>query len=288
MRLFLVTNILRFFAYIPLSVNHFLGRVVGSLLFLFNTEALRVTRRNLELCFPEKELSEREEIAKKSLQETAKWALEIGSIWIRGYDWCESKIQAVHNESLFIDALASERGLLLVAPHIGNWEFAGIYLGQKGKCTVIYSEPKIMELDPLIRKGRSGSTLVPANTKGVVGILKALKRGEMTGILPDQVPDGGGGVYSNFFGIPTYTQTLIPNLIKKTKPIVLQIYALRKKGGFEIYFMEPDEAIYSDDLQESVDGLNRSIEQTCLQDLSQYQWEYKRFKRQVGFNYYRK
>ena len=112
----------------------------------------------------------------------------------------------------------------------------------------------------------------------------------MTGILPDQVPEGEGGVYSDFFGIPAYTQTLIPNLIQKTNAIALQAYAKRIKGGFEMGFMEPDPDIYSKDLQTSVNGLNKSIEQLCLTDLSQYQWEYKRFKRQAtrGFDYYRK
>lgn len=290
MKLFLVKNTLRFFAYLPLGINRFFGNLSGSLLYLFDTEAKRVTRINLKLCFPDMPEKEREQITKRSLKETAKYAFEIGSIWVRGVHWCNSKILSVHNEHLFLDALEDERGLLIVAPHFGNWEHAGIYLGQKGKCTVIYSEPKIAELDTLIRKGRSGSKLVPANTKGVVAILKALKKGEMTGVLPDQVPEGEGGIYSNFFGIPTYTQTLIPNLIQKTNSIALQMYAIRKKGGFEIGFMEPDPDIYSEDLQISVDGLNKTIEQLCLMDLSQYQWEYKRFKHQQDkkVNYYRK
>lgn len=289
MRLFIVTNILRLFAWIPLRVNHALGNFVGSILYLANSRERRTTERNLALCFPDKSVAERRHIAKRSLQETCKWGFEIGAIWIRGYSWCSSKVLNIKNEQLFTDALADERGILLIAPHFGNWELAGMCAGAKGKCTVIYSPPKLEELDPLVRAGRSGSTIVPANTRGVIAILKALKKGEMTGILPDQVPtEGGGGIYSDFFGIPAYTQTLIYNLIQKTNPIVLQIYALRCEGGFELGFMEPDSAIYDADQQTSVDGLNRTIEQLCELDHAQYQWEYKRFKHQAdGRDLYR-
>jgi len=290
MRLFLITHLLRLFAYLPLAFNRFLGRVSGSVLCLFDNRSRRITRRNLELCFPEILDEERKKLTKKSLQETAKYAFEAGAVWLRGYAWCEPKILAYHNEHLFKEALASEKGLVLIAPHFGNWEICGLYLGHHSNCTAIYKVPKMEELDSLVRHGRRDLNMVPATTKGVVGVLKALKRGEATAILPDQIPVGEGGIHSEFFGIPTYTQTLIPNLLQKTNAKALQIYAIRTKGGFEIGFMEPHADIYSDDLQTSVNGLNKTIEQLCLKDLSQYQWEYKRFKRQAeeGVNYYRK
>lgn len=283
MRLFLVTNIVRFFSWLPLKVNHALGAFFGSVIYMLNTRERRTTERNLELCFPEKTPEERKLIAKQSLKETCKWAFETGAIWFRGAKWRKSKTKKFVNRELFEQALADDRGVLLIVPHFGNWELAGIYAGDQTKGTCIYRTPKMEDLDSLVRKARSVSkltTMVPATTRGVMAVLKALKRGELTAILPDQVPEGEGGCYSDFFGISAYTQTLITNLIKKTNPIVLQIYALRVAGGFELGFMEPHPDIYSEDEQTSVDGLNKTIEQLCHLNLAQYQWEYKRFKNQ--------
>lgn len=291
MRLFLVTTILRFFSWLPLGFNRLLGSFVGSILYVLNTRERRTTERNLELCFPAKTPEERQKMARQSLKETCKWGFETGAIWFRGESWREQKINNIVNKHLFDKAVADERGVLLVMPHFGNWELAGIYAGDQAKGTCIYRTPKMQDLDPLVKKARSASelsTLVPATARGVMAVLKALKRGELTVILPDQVPVGDGGMYSDFFGVPAYTQTLVYNLIQKTNPVVLQVYALRIKGGFELGFMEPHPDIYDADSQKSVDGLNKTIEQLCYLDLSQYQWEYKRFKNQAdGHDFYK-
>ena len=283
MRLFFATHLFHFLAWMPLAANRLMGALLGWLLCIFNIRELRTAERNLELCFPEKSFADRKRIARQSLRETCKWAFETSSVWFRGEQWRESRIKKFNDLELFQKAVADARGVLLLMPHFGNWELAGVYAGDQAKGTCIYRAPKMQELDPLVRRAREASrlsTLVPATARGVMAIFKALKRGELTAILPDQVPAGGGGIYSNFFGIPTYTQTLVYNLIQKTNPVVLQIYAKRVKGGFELGFMEPHPDIYHRDEQTSVDGLNKTIEQLCLLDLAQYQWEYKRFKNQ--------
>ena len=225
------------------------------------------------------------------MAQSSRWALETSSVWLRGVDWRESKILRFHNRDLFDKAVSSERGVLLLIPHFGNWEMAGMWSGDQAKTTAIYRMPKMEQLDPLVRQARSASalsTLVPATSRGVMSVLKALKRGEQTIILPDQVPAPESGVYSGFFGIPAFSLTLVHNLIKKTNPEVLFSYALRIPGGFELGFLEPPKAIYSEDAQESVDAMNKGIEELCLIDITQYQWEYKRFKNQAdGRDFYK-
>ncbi|MFX4227377.1 MAG: lysophospholipid acyltransferase family protein [Porticoccaceae bacterium] len=152
------------------------------------------------------------------------------------------KIVKFHNRELYDRAVASGHGVLLLLPHFGNWEMIGLWCGDQAKTTAMYRKPKMEDLDPLIRKIRESaelSTLVPANARGVMAVLKALKRGEQTIVLPDQVPAGEGGLYSSFFGIPAYTQTLAFNLIQKTGSVALFGYALRVPGGFELGFMDP-------------------------------------------------
>lgn len=81
--------------------------------------------------------------------------------------------------------------------------------------------------------------------------------------------------------------TLVHKLIKKTNPVVLQAYAIPRRDGFELGFMQPHPSIYSDDEQASVAGLNKTIEALVALAPEQYLWEYKRFKKcPEGKGYY--
>tara|TARA_R110002073_G_scaffold85282_2_gene203161 strand:+ start:84 stop:965 length:882 start_codon:yes stop_codon:yes gene_type:complete len=291
MRLFFARCLMGFFSLLPLGLSRLIADVLGRILFALNIRERRTTERNLELCLPGQTSAERTKTARASMAQSARWALETSAVWLRGEEWRESKILKFHNRELFDKAVSSDRGVLLLIPHFGNWEMAGMWSGDQAKTTAIYRTPKMEQLDPLVRRARSASalsTLVPATSRGVMSVLKALKSGEQTIILPDQVPVSGSGIYSKFFGIPAYSQTLVYNLIKKTNPVVLFSYALRIPGGFELGFLEPPKGIYSEDAQESVDAMNKGIEGLCMLDITQYQWEYKRFKNQAdGRDFYK-
>ena len=292
MRLFFVTAFIRFFAWLPVPINHCLGAMLGTIIYRINGRERHITEQNLQCCFANLSAEQRAKIAKGSLQETGKWAFETPAVWLRGKNWRASKVTSVKGRELFEQALADERGVLLIVPHFGNWELAGMWSGEYAAITAMYRTPKMAFLDPLVKKIRgsvANSTLVPATARGVSATLRALKDGGTTMILPDQVPAGAGGAYAEFFGQPAYTQTLVYNLIKKTNPIVLQVYAMRCGSEFEIGFMPPHPDIYDADRQISLQGLNKTIEQLCTLDLTQYQWEYKRFKKQPnGKDFYSK
>ncbi len=101
------------------------------------------------------------------------------------------------------------------------------------------------------------------------------------GILPDQVPEktAAGGV-APFFGQPSLTIGLIHGLIQKTGCAVASVFAQRVPGGFKMVVLDADPAIYSEDELTSLTGMNASVEACVRRAPAQYQWEYKRFKRQ--------
>jgi KDO2-lipid IV(A) lauroyltransferase len=81
----------------------------------------------------------------------------------------------------------------------------------------MYSPPKMKALEGLMLAGRSRATMksVPADLRGVRALLKALKRGEAIGLLPDQVPGVGEGEWVEFFGRPAYTMVLVSRLAEQ-------------------------------------------------------------------------
>jgi KDO2-lipid IV(A) lauroyltransferase len=116
----------------------------------------------------------------------------------------------------------------------------------------------------------------------VAALLKALKRSEAIGILPDQEPDWGSGVFAPFFGRDAYTATLLPKLVARTQARVVTGVALRVPGkGFAIHFLDADERVYNPDDIQSATGVNASVEAAIGLEPAQYQWEYKRYRKVV-------
>jgi len=138
-------------------------------------------------------------------------------------------------------------------------------------------------LQPLIEagRGRDRVRLAPANLGGVRLLLKALRRGEAVGILPDQVPARGEGIWADFFGRPAYTMTLVGKLVEATGASVIMTAAVRLPDGtgYAIHFTEFAGIISGDD---GARALNAAIERLVKLEPSQYLWSYNRYKVPAG------
>ena len=239
-----------------------------------------VTRLNLEVVYPDLTEARRATLGRESLKHSTATMLELGFAWQGDPDRVANSIVEVHGRELLDDARAEGKGVIILAPHFGNWEVLNFWLSSHFPFTAMYEPPKLAPLDPIIRAGRErcGASLVPTNPRGVAALLKALKRSEAVGILPDQEPSWGSGVFAPFFKRPAYTATLLPKLVSRTNARVVTGVALRRPGrGFALYFLAADERVYDEDETISCSGVNASIEAVIALDPAQYQWEYKRY-----------
>lgn len=266
---------------LPLGLARALGAAVGWLLWKTGARAAKTTRTNLALCMPQMPEAEREQLTRRSLIETGRAGAEIPVIWRRRDSWLRQKVLDYEGGELVRRSLQQGKGVIMLTPHLGDWEVLPCILSLHGKLTILYQPPGDSALDDYICRARQRAhlALAPTSRRGVTLLIKALKRGEMVGILPDQVPDPGyGGIEAPFFGQSALTMTLVHSLMRSTECEVLMCYALRIPGGFKVVYRSCDSAIYDADPVVAAEGLNRSVEQALLQAPAQYQWEYKRFK----------
>lgn len=277
----ILAALLRLFAALPWPLLHALGRLLGYVFWRFKTREFLITRANIRHCLPELDAEAQARLVRESLVEFGKTALEMPKMWLSDPSVVLARIAEIDGEELLRRELQLGRGAILLVPHHGNWEVAGLYFGRYGM-TSMYLPSQGEAVDELVRSGRSrsGATLVPADTSGVRSLLKALRSGGLVGVLPDQVPKQGGEL-APFFGEPALTMTLIGNLLRKTDARAVICAALRRPDGrFRLVVRAPDPAIYSQDPAEALLGLNRSVETAVRDSPAQYQWEYKRFKGQ--------
>ncbi|MDR2152713.1 MAG: lysophospholipid acyltransferase family protein [Helicobacteraceae bacterium] len=258
-----------------------LGAFVGAIGWYLPTTHKRVTRKNLEICFPLLSAKEREKLAKRSLIESAKTAAEMGALCLWEHKRCLELVAQTDNERLLDEAIAAKKGVILLAPHLGNWEMMRHFLASKSAFIALYEVPKIKELEPLIvaTREKAGMISAPANAKGAAKLFRALGKGAVTAILPDTQPSKrSGGVFAPLFGVEALTATFLQKAAQKTGAIVVCGAALRCAEGFTLHFLEVDQAIYDPDEKVAAAAVNRAIKACINLDLTQYIWEYKRFR----------
>ncbi len=171
---------------------------MGPQIYRFSKRERRVTELNLARVFPDQTAQQRKAFAIQSLQHSTATMLELGHAWMAPPEKVEASILAVHGRDKLDSARAEGRGVIVLAPHFGNWEVLNFWLSSHFPFTAMYEPPKIADLEAITRHGRErmGAQLVPTNPRGVAALLKALKRSEAIGILPDRGTRTGAVAYS--------------------------------------------------------------------------------------------
>ncbi|MCB1692800.1 MAG: lysophospholipid acyltransferase family protein [Pseudomonadales bacterium] len=276
-----ITGLMWLFSLMPLGLSQVLGRRIGDLIFKLDTRGAKVTRTNLEVCMPALSSMEREAMVRRSLQQTGMMMMETPASWLGGYDRVLGWIQKVEGETLLDEAMASGKGVIVILPHIGNWELINVYMASKGgNQTGLYAPPNQDYLKPLMStiRNRFGNDLVPTTKKGIATLFRRLQEGSLVVVLPDQVP--ASGKFVPFFGEDALTDVLITRLLRRSQATVLCCVIERLPGakGFMIHFTKAHEDIYASDEDVALLGLNKSVEACVQMAPDQYQWEYKRYK----------
>lgn len=274
-------GLLKYISRQPLSVSRWIARILALIVNIFKvSKTSDVIRLNLEISLSELSTQERERITRAAIRNELMSYFEFFSIWGSTNQKNIERVHKVIGEDLLHDALAHNKGLVLIVPHFGTWEIMNAYVAQFTSMTIMYKPVKNQAADQFVRAARSReqANLVPTDESGVRQIFKALKQGGTTVILPDHTPNVGGE-YIPYFGVPLATSNLSAKLIQKTKARALFLYALRNENaGFDIHIEAIDEKIYQGDANQGTGIIINTIENLIQRHPEHYHWSYKRFR----------
>lgn len=283
---YLVIGVIRLLSLMPLGLAQKGGRLLGGMLWRRRTRSREVARVNIRRCFPQLSAAEQEQMVHDTLLQNGMVAAEMGAMWGYSPQRCLKLIRHVHNQDVLDNALADERGLLVLAPHLGNWELLNAYLTSRAELTAMYRPAKNAVFDRwmLSRRQATGGIMVPTTSAGVKTLFSTLRKGGMVGVLPDQEPKERSGIFAPFMGVTALTPKMPQELLARTGARAVFAFCKRLPDGkgFDVYFLTPDEAIYADDREVAAAAMNRGVEACVEHCPEQYQWTYKRFKRQPG------
>ncbi|WP_198118057.1 lysophospholipid acyltransferase family protein [Massilia rhizosphaerae] len=267
----------RILSFLPLRALHALGAALGWIVYLLSPSHRRRLRENLERAGYTGHL-------RAAIAESGKAIMELPFVWCAPQARVTRHV-TMENWELVQRQLDAGRGIVFLTPHLGCFELTAQQVSLRVELTVMYRPPRQSALKPLVEgaRARQHMHLAPANLSGVRMLVKALRGGQPVGVLPDQVPQEGEGVWAPFFGREAYTMTLPAKLAQLGKADILTVYAERlpRGRGFAIRFV-PFEGALEGDASQQAAAINRQMEKLIAFCPAQYFWSYNRYKKPQG------
>ena len=272
-------SVFRWLSRWPLPLLHVCGALAGWLTYLVSPTYRRRFRANAaQAGVPARE-------ARAAITEAGRMVMELPSLWLRPVDRPLGDTLRWDGTAHIEAALAAGRGVVFLTPHMGCFEVCAQALAERfGAITVLFRPARKEWVRRLVDSSRERPALhtAPANLAGVRKMIRALRRGEMVGLLPDQVPPEGMGVWAPFFGRPAYTMTLAARLAQQTGAAVVMVWGERlpRGAGYALHFSPFTEALPADPAAqvEAATAVNRAIERVIRECPRQYLWGYHRYK----------
>lgn len=269
-----IIRLLKIFAWLPLWFSHGLGALLGWLVFLgSSTYRHRFLMQANQACVSPRDW-------RVAVGEAGKLVAELPRLWFGR----PVPVRWV-GDSLINEALVAGRGVLFLTPHLGSFEVtAQAYARRFGSAkpmTVLYRPPRQDWLRPLVAQSRErpGLLTAPTTLGGVRQLTRALRAGQSVGLLPDQVPPLGQGVWAPFFGREAYTMTLAVRLAHQTGATVLLAWGKRLSWGrgYQVQVQALDQ-VWPDDATQAAHLMNTALERLIQRCPGQYLWGYARYK----------
>ena len=232
------------------------------------------------------------EVRREAVAETGRMVAELPWLWLRPVDQPLGPLLQWQGDNLIDEALDGGQGLVLLTPHLGCFEVCAQAIverfGHRTRLTAMYRPAHQHWLRALeeTARARPGLATVPAALAGVRQMIRALRRGEAVGVLPDQVPPEGMGVWAPFYGRPAYTMTLAARLVQQTGAALLLIWAERLPAGqgYRVHVSPPAQPLPTEAADDQAlqlhcaTAVNREMERLIGQRPGQYLWSYHRYK----------
>jgi KDO2-lipid IV(A) lauroyltransferase len=215
---------------------------------------------------------------------------ELPWVWMRPHSTKLDGLVKWDGAEYFEAAMKAGKGAIIMSPHLGAWEIGAQAIAEKfgpthGPMVALFRPARKAWLEPLVANARTRPYLdsAPTSLAGVRTLIRTLRNGGYTAILPDQVPPLGQGVWAPFFGRDVYTMTLLAKLAQQTGAQVILTWCERLPAGQGFCMhMRPFDAPEMKDATASPEvaaaAVNRGVERMVLDAPGQYLWGYARDK----------
>jgi lauroyl-KDO2-lipid IV(A) myristoyltransferase len=263
-------------AYVPFRIRDKLATKVVPLIMKKKSGALKRARLNIQHCFPEKSLEERETILRKSLETAAQFCFAYGELLVRSDKYKKSRNEIIGGENLF-PLLDRGENVITLVPHCWSIDYTGSMLASLGYTVTTIMKPQKNPLtDWLMHTQRMqyGRGVVYPRSAGIKPFLQSVKKGYIGYYLPDEDLGAQHSVFVPFFGAEKATMKGLGKLTKLTKANIVPMFQAynAKTGKYELHIFPALENFPTgDDTQDAI-VMNKALEAMIETHTEQYMW----------------
>lgn len=262
-------------AQLPFRLQLAIGRGLGRTLQGLSASRRRITRRNIELCFPELSTEERRRIISDSFAELGIGFIEIGlAYW--GRPGLVDPLCHLTGMEHIEKARQEGRGVLLIAAHMTSLELCLRMFSERHHTAAMY-KPAHNDLFEQYSAMKRSRYTQPVPNRNIRPFLSHLRKGGICFYLPDQDYGKKHSVFAPFFGVPAATIAKTSDFIKVSKAAVIPVRFGRRADGYHIE-VRPEIAFPVDDPVQGATLVNQCIEDNIRHYPAQYLWQHRRFK----------
>ena len=282
-----MVRLFKLFALFPLGALRGMGSLLGLVVLAFSSRTRRMVAANIAQAQKGaigRGLELPSNLAWHAALRSGWLVTELPAIWCRPDRWKDLVIDGGDQMS---ELLSRQKGLIVLTPHLGAFELAPRLIARHHPLSIMYRPARHASMEVLLQAFRPSQKIqmVPARASGIRHFLRTLKSGGVVGLLPDQVPVDGEGVWAPFFDSPAYTMTLPLRLAQKTGAPLAWVVVHRVRSGWAMSVrhwalpFELDALQSPEDWAMAAHCMNREIEQLILGAPEDYLWTYNRYRR---------
>ena len=276
--MWMAVGIFRLLILLPIDVQRSIGKSIGPLAFGFLRERRRITRINLELCFPELSQDELSALEKRHYESIAVGLFETCVAWWSPFEKLPSfQVQGMENLD---KALERGRGVILFTAHFTTLEICGRMLIGSIPLGGLYRDPDNPVVAWLMHRARIDKMAAAVPMDDLRGLIRALRKGHIMWYAPDQGRKSKFSHLLPFFGVPAQTNTATSRLANMTDAPVVPYFGRRlDDGSYLLEILPMLEDFPTEDPNQDAIRTNLLIEEKIRKAPEQYFWVHRRFKK---------
>jgi KDO2-lipid IV(A) lauroyltransferase len=262
--------------WLPFRAVAAIGNAVGGVLFWLIPERRRVTRINLEKCFPTMPVAEREQLARAAFRAFCRGFVERAVLWWAPPERIKRMVRVEGMEHL--DAAGPR--VVVLAPHFAGVEAGGLRVSIDRDMSSLYQHQKDPAFDRVLLKGRTRfRPHIVSRQQGLRKVLRWIKAGIPFYYLPDLDFGRKGTTFVPFFGVPAATAVGLSYIARSTGAVIVPcVVRMLPEGGYVARFYPAWTDFPSGDEAADARRMMAFIEERVLEMPEQYHWLHKRFK----------
>lgn len=265
---------------LPYPLLYIIGSSLGRAARPFLKRRERIATKNLELCFPDMSVCDRNKLIEQNFVSLGMGLIETGMAWF----WSDARVKKwfdVEGYEHLQCALAEKKGVMVVGVHFMSLELGGRTMGLCRPMMATYRPHNSPLMEWVQTKGRLRSNKAMIDRRNLRGLVHALKQGEAVWFAPDQDYGRKGSVFAPFFSVSSAATTDGTRILSRLSgATLLTVTMVRKtdRSGYRLHISDVMKDYPAEDEFQAACYMNKVIEKEILRAPEQYLWVHRRFK----------